>query len=364
MTAPALTNQTKSLQENVSTLVSLDIMHLLKRMDSVVLKCSGRTHTQNFDNEEFRPGTSIGYQLAGIPPVNRGIEMKYDLEFSQRTMWITCDTDRNYFSITNTLNQLDSVFYLNRKLITEQISAPALGAIRDKIEVEGIAWLSQYSAVVPSFGKTITQRLEPSSAMDWTVINWLNKLKKDLLLPSNYKLVLNTRDDMLLANELTHIQSGDTIVSKALTSGNPQKTISGLTNLSSPYMGLHLNGLSADQKDPARNYHLFFSEVPSSDQYIEGKLKYVNGGGASGTTDIYIDLKAGDIIYHIASAEGSTPAVNTKGLHWIQNTVKRSIPDSRYSFCITADAYIKRFKELIGTDQTTGTIKTSWKKFN
>ena len=358
MTVP-LTNQTASLRANASSLVSLDIMHLLKRMDSVILKCSSKTHTGTFDNDTYRPGMTVGYQIAGVPPVTRGSKMEFDNEYEQRTLYITADTDRWYFSVTNVFNQTDDIFYLNRKLITETISAPILSALKDRIELEGAQYLKEHSPVIPAFGKTISERLIPAASFDWQTINYLQKLRKDLVFPSTYKLVLNTRDDMLLANELTHVVSNDAIVGKAITSGQPQRNVSGFQNMCSPYIGLHSNALTANQKDLAKEYHLFFTEVPTSDQTTEGKLKYVDGT-ANGTGDVNIVLRAGDIIYHIANGETSGDTVNTNGLHWIQNTVKRSIPDSRYAFCVTSDAYIKQFKTLIGTSPT----DTSWKMFN
>lgn len=49
-----------------------------------------------------------------------------------------------------------------------------------------------------------------------------------------------------------------------------------------------------------------------------------------------ITLTAGDIIYHVA-----LDTQQNSGLYWIQNTVKRAIPDSRYAFCVTSDKYIE-----------------------
>ena len=54
------------------------------------------------------------------------------------------------------------------------------------------------------------------------------------------------------------------------------------------------------------------------------------------TSGADLTLSAGDIIYNVAA-----DTQEASGIYWIQNTVKRPIPDSRYAFCVTSDKYIQ-----------------------
>ena len=50
-----------------SQLVSLDILQLLGELDSPILKCAGKAQTSTFDENNYMPGMTVGYQVAGIP---------------------------------------------------------------------------------------------------------------------------------------------------------------------------------------------------------------------------------------------------------------------------------------------------------
>ena len=108
-----------------SDLVSLDIMNLLGTMDSVILRCARQAHMSTFDESKYLAGTTVAYQVAAIPPVNRGEELKLS-PYEQRTLFIKADKKRWYFSVSHAFNQTDDVFFLNRKLVSETISAPTL----------------------------------------------------------------------------------------------------------------------------------------------------------------------------------------------------------------------------------------------
>lgn len=305
-----------------SNLVSLDILKLLETMDCVILRCAGKAHTNTFDEKQYTPGMTVGYQVAGIPPVTRGQTLKFT-PYEQRTLYIKADTKRWFFSVSRTFNQTDDIFYLNRKLITETISAPTLKALKETIELEGAQWCKEHSPVIPSYGAAINTEITLPDAFNYNVINYLEKLRRDLIFPTHsYKLVLNTRDDMLLANSLQNMFN-EKINRLVTESGAPPSRVAGFSNECTPYLGLHQTKLSDTQpKGP-----LTFVSSPTSD---ENPVAVLQNNSAEPIT-----LTAGDIIYHVAK---DTQAAS--GLYWIQNTVKRAIPDSRYAFCVTSDKYI------------------------
>jgi hypothetical protein len=312
-----------------SDLVSLDIMHLLGNMDSVILRCAGKTHTSTFDEKEYVPGMTVAYQVAGVPPVNRGQELRLS-PYEQRTLFIKADVQRWYFSVSHSFNQTDDLFYMNRKLISETISAPTLKALKETIELEGAQWAKEHSPVIPSYGAEIDKEILLPSSFDYTVINYLEKLRRDLIFPTNsYKLVLNTRDDMLLANSLQNMFN-EKINRLVTESGAPPSRVAGFSNECSAYLGLHLTKLEGkDTQGKTIKGPLSFVSYPISDEQPEAILQ--------NNSSVDITLTGGDILYHKAQ-EGQTQ--EAKGLYWIQNTVKRAIPDSRYAFCVTSDKYI------------------------
>lgn len=305
-----------------SDLVSLDIMQLLGNMDCVILRCAGKAHTSTFDDKSYIPGMTVSYQVAGIPPVSRGQQLKFT-PYEQRTLYIKADVKRWYFSVTHAFNQTDDIFYRNRKLITETISAPTLKALKETIELEGAQWASEHTPVIPAYGNKINQEINLPSSFNYTIINYLEKLRRDLIFPTySYKLILNTRDDMLLANSLQNMFN-EKINRLVTESGAPPTRVAGFSNECSPYLGLHRTKVAAGQaKGP-----LTFAEYPLSDENPTAVIR--NNTGAD------ITLTGGDIIYHVAK-----DTQQSSGLYWIQNTVKRPIPDSRYAFCVTSDEYI------------------------
>ena len=308
-----------------SQLVSLDIMNLLGHMSSPILDCAGSAQTSTFDENSYIPGTSVGYQVSGIPPVGRSDVLSFT-PYEQRTLYIKADTKRWYFSVTNSFHQLDEVFYTNKKLVTETISAPTLKALKEQIELEGAQYAGEHSPVVPSFGAPINEAIVLPNSFDSKVTNYLNKLRRDLIFPANsYKLVLNTRDDMAFSNSLVNIYN-TSFVDQSITQGGLPKRISDFASVTSPYLGLHRTKLTAAQvaTPPA----LRFQVVPSSD---ETPLATVYNDSAADVT-----LTGGDILYHVA--DDTQP---DSGLYWIQATVKRAIPDSRYAFVVTSDKYIE-----------------------
>ena len=310
-----------------SDLVSLDIMKLLGNMDSVILRCAGQAHTSTFDEKQYVPGMTVAYQVAGIPPVNRGQELRLT-PYEQRTLFIKADTQRWYFSVSHAFNQTDDIFMLNRKLISETISAPTLKALKETIELEGAQWAKEHSPVIPAYGSPINEEITLPSGFDYTVINYLEKLRRDLIFPTNsYKLLLNTRDDMLLANSLQNMFN-EKINRLVTESGAPPSRVAGFSNECSPYLGLHTPIFESGSSGQETRGPLNFISVPTSDEKPEAVIK---NNGAHG-----VILTAGDIIYQVA---GDTK--EKSGLYWIQNTVKRPIPDSRYAFCVTSDKYIE-----------------------
>jgi hypothetical protein len=306
-----------------SQLVSLDILKLLETMDCVILRCAGKAHTSTFDDKQYIPGMTVGYQVAGIPPVSRGQTLNFT-PYEQRTLYIKADTKRWYFSVTHAFNQTDDIFYLNRKLITETISAPTLKALKETIELEGAQWCKEHTPVIPAYGAKINEEITLPDAFNYNVINYLEKLRRDLIFPTHsYKLVLNTRDDMLLANSLQNMFN-EKINRLVTESGAPPSRVAGFSNECSPYLGLHQTKLTSTQpKGP-----LTFVTAPTSD---ENPVAVLQNNSAEPIT-----LTAGDIIYHVA-----LDTQESSGLYWIQNTVKRAIPDSRYAFCVTSDKYIE-----------------------
>ena len=313
-----------------SQLVSLDIMQLLANMDSVILRCAGKTHTSTFDEKQYVPGMTVGYQVAGVPPVTRGQELEFT-PYEQRTLYIKADTQRWYFSVSHAFNQTDDLFYMNRKLISETISAPTLKALKETIELEGAQWAKEHSPVIPSYGAPVDKEITLPSSFDYTVINYLEKLRRDLIFTTNsYKLILNTRDDMLLANSLQNMFN-EKINRLVTESGAPPSRVAGFTNDCSPYLGLHLTKLGKDAQGNVVKGPLAFVSYPISDESPRAVIKNRSA------TDI--TLTGGDIIYYVMNDQQKSKKMG--GLYWIQNTVKRPIPDSRYAFCVTSDKYIE-----------------------
>jgi len=326
-----------------SQLVSLDILHLLGKLDSPILRCAGKAQTNTFDEKQYIPGMTVGYQVAGIPPVSRGDTLSFE-SYEQRTLYIKADTKRWYKSVTHAFNQTDDLFYMNPRLMTETISAPTLKALKESVELEGAQWLAERSPVIPSYGRLDNQVIDFKQAslqkFNSKIVNYLNKLRRDLIFPANsYRLLLNTRDDMALANSLTNVYD-TSMVQGAIERGQPTSMISGFPKEVSPYIGKH----SPDLTVPGHltwaftggvpvagdwgfgNNDLTFISVPSSDENPMATLK--------NNSAVDVILKAGDIIYNLASDP-------TSGLKWIQNTVKRPVPDSRYAFVVTSDKYIQ-----------------------
>jgi hypothetical protein len=306
-----------------SQLVSLDILHLLGHMNSPILNCAGKAQTNTFDESKYIPGMTVSYQVAGIPPVHRGDTLTFS-SYEQRTLYIKADTKRWYFSVTHAFNQTDDIFYMNRRLITETLSAPTLKALKETIELEGAQWAKEHAPVIPAYGSPINAEITFPTKFNASVTNYLNKLRRDLIFPAqSYKLILNTRDDMIFSNSLMYTYSTD-FVEHSVKAGTSPKRISDFSSECSPYLGLHKSKLTAAQaRGPLR-----FVTYPTSDEYPLAVIKNMSAA--------IITLTAGDIIYQVAD---DTQEAN--GLYWIQNTVKRPIPDSRYAFCVTSDKYIE-----------------------
>ena len=334
-----------------SQLVSLDIMNLLGQMDSVILKCAGPAHTTTFDENKYIPGTSVAYQVSGIPPVHRGDTLSFT-PYEQRTLFIKADTKRWYFSVTNSFHQTDDVFYTNKKLVSETISAPTLKALKETIELEGAQWAKEHSPIIPSYGAAINAEITFPNKFDSAMTNYLQKLRRDLLFsPDSYKLIMNTRDDMIFSNTLTGTFSPD-FVESSVKKGRAPKMISGFQTECSPYLGLHKSKIGSSQaRGPLR-----FVTFPTSDENPVATIKNMSGSE--------VILTGGDILYHVADN-----TTEDKGLYWMQNTVKRAIPDSRYAFVVTSDKYIEgltdaqmktfRYEDVSYTIPSNGTLEIS-----
>lgn len=310
-----------------SQLVSLDILHLLGQMDSPILRCTGPAHTSTFDESKYIAGKTIGYQVAGIPPVHRGSVLTFS-PYEQRTLYIKADDKRWYFSVSHAFNQTDDIFYTNKKLVSETISAPTLKALKETIELEGAQWAKEHCPVIPSYGASINAEITFPNKFDSAMTNYLQKLRRDLIFPADsYKLVLNTRDDMVFSNTLFYTYSTN-FVEKSVKDGKAPKRISDFPTECSAYLGLHRSKLTASQaRGPLR-----FVTYPTSDETPTAVIKNMSGAD--------VTLTGGDIIYHVA-----TNTQEVSGLYWIQNTVKRPVPDSRYAFCVTSDKYIEGLTE-------------------
>ena len=113
-------------------------------------------------------------------------------------------------------------------------------------------------------------------------------------------------------------------VEHSVKQGTAPKRISDFPSECSPYLGKHTPKLNGNQAKGA----LRFVTYPTSDENPTAVIKNMSGSE--------ITLTAGDIIYHVADGINED-----QGLYWIQNTVKRPIPDSRYAFCVTSDKYIE-----------------------
>jgi len=273
---------------------------------------------------------TVGYQVAGIPPVHRGDTLTFS-PYEQRTLYIKANTKRWYFSVTHAFNQTDDIFYMNRKLVSETISAPTLKALKETVELEGAQWIMEHSPVIPAYDTPINEEINlttKTAKFNASVTNYLNKLRRDLIFPaSSYKLILNTRDDMIFSNSLMYTYSTG-FVEQAVKEGTSPKRISDFASECSPYLGLHTPKIPTAQAKGA----LRFISYPTSDENATAILKNMSGAD--------LTLTAGDILYHVADG-----TQEDQGLYWIQNTVKRPIPDSRYAFCVTSDKYIEGLTE-------------------
>lgn len=304
-----------------SQLVSQDIMNLLGQMESPILKTAGRTHTGTFDDKNYSPGMSVGFHVSGIPTVSRSNILQFS-SYEQRILYITADVRRWQFSVSHTINQEDDVFFMNRKLLAETISAPSLKAIKEKIEYEGARYAAEHSPVIPTYGAAINAEITLPTAFDSKVTNYLQKLRRDLIFPADsYKLILNTRDDMEFANSLVNTYSTQ-FVESSVKRGAVPKMISDFQSACSPYLGLHKSKLGVQARGPLR-----FVSYPTSEQNPVAVIKNMSGAD--------IILTGGDILYHVAN-----DTLQDSGVYWIQNTIKKAIPDSRYAFVVTSDKYI------------------------
>ena len=317
---------------NPSQLVSLDILNLLGEMDSVFLKYTGTHGMSTFKDDDYVPGMTVGYQVSGMPPVTRGDLMTFT-PYEQRTLYIKADTKRWMKSVTSSFNLTDDIFYMRPELVTETLSAPTLRALKENWELEAAQYSIEHSPIIPTFGESQDQEIsfpEENGKDVFTakVINWLKKLRHDLILPmKSYTLVMNTMDHMVLANSLENIFN-QPFTSLVVKSGAPPERVSDFNNECSPYLGMHKTLLSDTQpRGP-----LVFETLPNSDENPVCSIKNL--------TSEDITLRAGDIIYY--KAQNATE----NGLHWIQNTVKRPVPDSRYAFVITSDSYIAGLSDI------------------
>ncbi|MDN3509655.1 MAG: hypothetical protein P0S93_06590 [Candidatus Neptunochlamydia sp.] len=128
---------------------------------------------------------------------------------------------------------------------------------------------------------------------------------------------------MILSNSLVNTYSTN-FVERSVNTGNAPKNISDFPTETSPYLKLHTTKLDDSQpRGP-----LVFLSYPTSDETQTAVLKNTSG------TEIV--LTGGDIIYQVAK-----DAKEDSGLYWIQNTIKESIPDACYAFCVTSDKYIE-----------------------
>lgn len=307
---------------NPSQLVSQDILKLLGEFKSTVLECTSQAEMSGFNNEKYAPGKTIGYQVSGVPVLNRGERLKFN-SYEQRTLYITADVERWYFSHSVPFDQTDKLFYTNPKILTETLTAPTIRAFKDQIELEGAQYAIEHAPIFPSFTDDITQEftLDETKNFRANVTNYLNQLRKDLELPGGYKLILNNRDDRLFSDSLMGVFNPD-YVRGAVSDGEAPRMISGFPSRSTPRLGRH----DVDASSQSLTTGLTFDVLPSSDEYPLAVIR--NNTGAP------VILKAGDIIYYTNKNSAAT------GAYWIKQTVKEP-STARYSFCVTSDKYIK-----------------------
>ena len=324
---------------NPSQLVSLDIMNLLREMETIFLKYTGTHGMSTYNDGTYVPGKTVSYQVAGVPPITRGELMKLT-PYEQRQLFIKADPKRFQKSASRASMLTDDIFYMKPELVTETISAPTLRAMKEHWELEAMQYSIEHAPIIPTFGAAIDQELSfpndgaanPKDTFTARAINWLKKLRYDLILPlKSYSLILNTMDYMVLSNSLENIFN-QPITSLVVKSGAPPQEVSDFSNECSPYLGKHLTELDPKQ---ARG-PLVFVSFPTSDENPIAVLKNM--------TDADITLKAGDIIYYKAQKP------TDEGIHWIQNTVKRPVPDSRYAFVVTSDLFIEGLTDAQAVD--------------
>lgn len=324
---------------NPSELVSLDIMNLLGEMDSIFLKYTGTHGMSTYNDDSYVPGMTVSYQVSGIPPVTRGELMKFT-PYEQRQLFIKADVKRWQKSTTRAFNLTDDIFYMKPELVTETISAPALRALKENWELEAMQYSIEHAPIIPTFGTPQDREItfpndgatNPKDTFTAQAINWLKKLRHDLILPmKSYSLILNTMDYMTLSNSLQTIFN-QPITSLVVKSGAPPEQVSDFNNECSPYLGLHNTLIPKGQ---ARG-PLVFTTLPTTDDNPMAVIKNTS------TKDIA--LRAGDILYYKA------PNTTVDGIHWIQNTVKRAVPDSRYAFVVTSDQYISNLTDIQADD--------------
>lgn len=348
-----MSTQEAIFNQNISKLISVRTQKLVQEMNGVVFMCSSTNHMEVYGEQDYMPGKTIGFPVAGSPQATRGNHMEIDNLIEQRTLYIKADDDKNYFSVTYPIKATDKQFYFNnKKYYDDTVIVPSLIALKQRIECDGIQFLIQRSPIVPTYGVSWNQPLKPTTDFSWETEGYINKMIMDFLFPPTYKMILNTADRMSLINKTTHISSSDVLVTKAYKTGGLESEIGGLKHLCSPYLIEHITNLPPELSDD-NSYTLAFESLPDSDERPYGKLFF-----ASTVTVVFISLRVGDIIYHIPNPGNQIDDVNLTPLNWIQAGTRAAISDTRYAFVITDEAYTETFKSLVAQG------KTTWKRFS
>ena len=327
-------------QYSPSDLVSLDIIHLLGEWNPTFLRYTGTHGMSLFDNDEFVSGKTINIQVGGVPPLTLGSKV-YLTPYEQRVISIKAD-ENEMLSVTLGNKLTAEMFYMKPDLRRETISAPVLKALKEGLEEKAARLSTERSPVIPSFGSPLDQEIslptDSNGDKSFSVnsVAWLTKLKHDLGLPRNsYHLVLNTTDNQYLQDQMIGVYN-ETITGQSIRQGDIPQSIAGFPVTCSNYLRRH-DLKKADQ--PLTG--LYFVSVPSSDDNPIAVLRNTNapasGGGEDDPNAIW--LTGGDILYY--KAQTLTPP--NGGLHWIQYAVKRPIPDTRFSFCVTSDLYVQNY---------------------
>lgn len=341
--------QTTNLQKGVSNLVTTQMLKVLKQMKCGLIKQRGRTGfgLENFEISDFVNGFTVKCMIQGVASGFHGetISESDAVAIDRTTISLTARPQLRFQTLMG-LTTTEEMFLTNPKLVADEITLPALRCLRNKCELSDAQNLAEHCPIMPADNFYQDQVITPVQDFAWDHINMLRKNFVELGYPvDGYKLNLNNNDYTLLGNKMTYIQSQDQMVGSAIRTGDPIPYISGFRTEYSTFFGPHFTMLTDAQKAAPAGNTFKFKELPRP--------------GGNHTCELWnssssdISLRAGDVLYHLAGSR-----VRGDGIHWWQADTFEPLYDTRFSFCITSEAYLDRFTELVALGLTT------WKHFN